>query len=96
MANSTISVTLSDPICHGANNVEAQVNEERILNKLDEIQVQGSEALREIGRLQEQIKAVPDHEMRIRALEQWRWGLVGVSGLLVTGFTTYASTKGAA
>lgn len=70
------------------------MNEDRILDKLDEIQTQGSQALIEISKLQEQIKAVPDHENRIRALEQWRWGLVGVSGLLVTGFTTYASAKG--
>lgn len=70
------------------------MQEERILNKLDEIQAQGSQALVAIAELQTQIKAVPDHESRIRTLEQWRWGLVGFSGLLATGFTTYASAKG--
>ena len=73
-----------------------QVNEDRILDKLDAIESQGGEALAQIKVLQEQIKALPDHETRIRALEQWRWGLVGVSTLLATGFTTYASAKGGA
>lgn len=72
------------------------MNEDRILDKLDEIGVQGAAALVEISKLQEQIKALPDHETRIRALEQWRWGLVGVSGLLATGFTTFAAAKGGA
>lgn len=73
-----------------------QVNEDRILDKLEAIDTQGGQALVEIRALQEQIKALPDHETRIRALEQWRWGLVGVSTLLATGFTTYASAKGGA
>ena len=45
-------------------------------------------------RIEEQLKPIPDHEQRLRALEQWKWGLLGVSGLLTTGFTFYASTKG--
>lgn len=72
------------------------MNEDRILDKLDEINIQGAATLAQIGVLQEQIKAIPDHENRIRALEQWRWGLVGVSTLLATGFTTFAATKGGA
>lgn len=48
-----------------------------------------------VVRIEEQMKGLPDHESRIRALEQWKWGLLGVSGLLTTGFTFYASTKGA-
>lgn len=47
-------------------------------------------------RIEEQVKALPDHETRIRALEAWRWGLVGVTGLLTTGFTFWSSTKGGA
>ena len=70
------------------------MNEDRILDKLDEIGAQGAETLVEIGKLQEQVKALPDHETRIRTLEQWRWGLVGVSGLLTTGFTWYTTAKG--
>lgn len=95
------SVTLSNQVattgrtpCARSVYTEAQMNEDRILNKLDEIQAQGSQALVAIGQLQEQIKAVPDHESRIRALEQWRWGLVATSSLLATGFTTYAASKG--
>lgn len=80
----------------GAGDEGVPMNEERIFNKLDAIEQQGGQALVEIGKIQEQIKAIPDHESRIRALEQWRWGLVGVSGLLVTGFTTYASARGGA
>lgn len=70
-------------------------NEERIFTKLDAIEAKSDQALVEIGKLQEQVKNIPDHETRIRALEQWRWGLVGVSTILATGFTTYASAKGA-
>lgn len=91
MPDSTTSVTLSDPTHHGADEMEAQVNEDRIFTKLDAIEEKSDKALIEIGKLQEQVKNIPDHENRLRALEQWRWGLVGVSGLLVTAFTTYAS-----
>lgn len=58
----------------------------------------GGEILQEIRdrviRIEEQTKALADHETRIRALEAWRWGLVGVTGLLTTGFTLYSATKG--
>lgn len=47
-------------------------------------------------RIEEQTKALADHETRIRALEAWRWGLLGVSGLMTTGFTFYTATKGGA
>ena len=70
------------------------MNEDRILDKLDEINTQGAATLAQISILQEQIKAIPDHESRIRALEHWRWGLVGISTFLATGFTTFAATKG--
>lgn len=72
------------------------MNEDRVLDKLDSIESQNRHTLEALARLGEQIKAIPDHEDRIRALEQWRWGLVGVSSLLTTGFTWYASTKGQA
>lgn len=75
---------------------EAEVNEDRIFTKLDAIEAKSDQALLEIGKLQEQVKNIPDHETRLRSLEQWRWGLVGVSGLLATGFTSYASMKGGA
>lgn len=47
-------------------------------------------------RIEEQTRAIADHETRIRTLEAWRWGLVGVTGLLTTGFTFYSATKGGA
>lgn len=75
--------------------MEALVNEDRIFDKLDEIQTQNIETLVALSKLEEQIKGIPDHESRIRALEQWRWGLVGVTSLLTTGFTWYSTTRGA-
>lgn len=53
------------------------MNEERIYTKLDEIQAQNTETLVALGKLQEQIKEVPDLRLRLRALEQWRWMVVG-------------------
>lgn len=70
------------------------VDQERILNKLDELGEKQTRALVEIAKLQEQIKSTPDHETRIRSLEKWRWSLVGGLGLLTTAFTAYGSAKG--
>lgn len=53
------------------------MNEERIFNKLDGIESQNREALVALTRLEEQIKDMPDLKTRIRALEQWRWIVVG-------------------
>lgn len=68
---------------------------DRVLDKLDELGRGQTQTLTEIARLQEQVKGIPDHEGRIRSLERWKWGLVGVTSLLTTGFSAYASTKGA-
>lgn len=70
------------------------VNEERILNKLDAIEDQSRIVLIAITRLEEQVRAVPDHEQRIRSLERWKWGFTGVLGLMTTAFTAYSKTKG--
>ena len=72
------------------------MNEDRIFNKLDAIEAKSDQALIEIGRLQEQVKGIPDLNTRLRALEQWRWGLAAFSTLMATGFTTYATAKGGA
>lgn len=69
--------------------------EDRIFEKLDAIDGKSTQALVEIAKLQEQVKGIPDHESRLRSLERWRWTLVGGLGLLSTGFTAYASSKGA-
>ncbi len=70
------------------------MNEERVFEKLDELGEKQTQTLVEIGKLQEQVKGIPDHESRIRSLEKWRWSLVGGLGLLTTAFTAYSGTKG--
>lgn len=49
----------------------------QILLKLGEMSVQ-------LAVIAEQLKAVPDHEARIRSLERWKYGLP-VAGLLAAG-----------
>lgn len=49
----------------------------QILLKLGEMSTQ-------LAVISEQLKAVPDHESRIRSLEKWRYGLP-LSGLLAVG-----------
>lgn len=70
------------------------MNEERVFEKLDELGEKQTQTLVEIGKLQEQVKGIPDHESRIRSLEKWRWSLVGGLGLLTTAFTAYSGSKG--
>lgn len=70
------------------------MNEDRIFDKLDAIEEKSTRALVEIAKLQEQVKGVPDHENRIRALEKWRWALLGAAALLSTAFTFYSASKG--
>lgn len=72
----------------------AKMNEDRILSKLDSIEDQNRITLIAITRLEEQVRAVPDHENRIRSLERWKWGFTGVLGLMTTAFTAYSKTKG--
>lgn len=71
------------------------MSEDRIFEKLDELGERQTQTLLAVTRLEEQVKGLPDHETRIRSLERWRWGLVGVTSLLTTGFSAYASAKGA-
>lgn len=71
------------------------MSEERIFEKLDELGDKQTQTLVEIGKMQEQLKGLPDHETRIRSLERWRWSLVGGLGLLTTAFTAYTGSKGA-
>lgn len=73
----------------------ANVNEDRILAKLDSIEDQNRIALIAITRLEEQVRTVPDHETRLRSLERWKWGFTGVLGLMTTAFTAYSKSKGA-
>jgi len=53
------------------------VSEDRLFEKLDGIEGQNRDLLVALTRLEEQIKEVPDLRIRLRALEQWRWMVVG-------------------
>lgn len=57
--------------------------EERILNKLDDIDRRSVDTLVAVTQLQEQVKAVPDLNVRVSALEKWKWGTIGA--LAVSG-----------
>jgi hypothetical protein len=43
----------------------------------------------QLGVISEQLKAIPDHEQRIRALEHWRYSLplAALGALVSAGFT---------
>jgi hypothetical protein len=73
------------------------VNEERILDKLDSLEVKTTDVLIGLARVEEQIKDVPDLKSRVAALERWRWtamGALAASGAsLASQF--YNAVKGA-
>jgi hypothetical protein len=71
-------------------------NEERILNKLDEIGNTQTQTLVAIAKIQEQIKDVPDLKTRVAALERWKWtamGALGMSGASILS-QAYTTLKG--
>lgn len=73
------------------------MNEERILDKLDSLEVKTTDVLIGLARVEEQIKDVPDLKSRVAALERWRWtamGALAASGAsLASQF--YNAVKGA-
>lgn len=50
------------------------MNEDRILDKLDNIDQQTRELLVAVTRLEEQGRGIPE---RVAALERWRWAIMG-------------------
>jgi hypothetical protein len=50
-----------------------------------------SEISTQLAVITEQLKAVPDHESRIRALEQFRYRIAGAAaiGSVLAGFVSY-------
>ncbi len=74
------------------------VNEERILNKLDEMSSQQTQMLVEIGKIQEQVKEVPTLRNRVDALERWKWTAVGALGMASGSLLSqlYTTMKGGA
>lgn len=73
-----------------------QVNEDRIVAKLDKIEEQNSVTLIALTRLQEQMNAVPDHESRLRSLERWKYGLpvTGLTAIVSMGISAWSASKG--
>lgn len=72
------------------------MNEDRILDKLDEIDAQNRLMIIALTRLEEQVRAVPDHETRLRSLERWKYGLpiTGLTAVLSMGVSAWSATKG--
>ncbi len=73
------------------------MNEERILDKLDGIEAQNVTMLVALTRLQEQVSSMPDHEVRIRSLERWKYGLpvTALTALIAMGASAWTAVKGA-
>ena len=73
------------------------MSEERILGKLDQIDEQNRQVLVALTQIQEQVKALPDHEARMRALENWRYGTTAsfVTAIAAMGTAAWTSMKGA-
>lgn len=72
------------------------MNEERILDKLDELGEKTTQVLVGLARVEEQIKEVPDLKTRVAALEKWRWtamGALGMSGASILS-QAYTTLKG--
>lgn len=72
------------------------MDENRILNKLDEIDAQNRIMIIALTRLEEQVRAVPDHELRLRSLERWKYGLpvTGLTALVSMAVSAWSATKG--
>ena len=52
-------------------------NEERILNKLDQIDERGVSTLVKVTEIKGEIRDLPDLKSRVAALEKWKWGTIG-------------------
>ena len=74
------------------------MDEGRILDKLDAIEDQNRVVLIAITRLEEQVRAVPDHEIRLRSLEHWKYGLpaTAFTALVSMAVSGWSALKGVA
>lgn len=72
------------------------VNEERILDKLEELGDKTTQLLIGLARVEEQMKDVPDLRNRVTALEKWKWTAVGAMGAASTSLLSqlYTALKG--
>lgn len=73
------------------------MNEERILDKLDELGNKTTQVLVEIARVQEQIRDIPDLKARVTSLERWKWTAMGALGTAGASLASqlYTALKGA-
>lgn len=52
-------------------------NEERILNKLDQMDERAVSTLVKVTEISGEIRDLPDIKSRIASLEKWKWGTIG-------------------
>lgn len=64
------------------------MNEDRILDKLDNLEDKTTEVLVGLTRLEEQIKDVPDLKARVHSLEKWRYMTTGSLAVAITSLIT--------
>lgn len=70
---------------------------DQILGELQEMRTENRDQGDRLIRIEEQTKSLPDHEARIRTLEQLKWGLP-ITGMTAIGamiLSAWTSTKGA-
>lgn len=73
------------------------MNEERILDKLEELGDKTTQLLISSARVEEQMKDIPELRQRVNSLEKLRWmatGALGASGTALVG-QLYTAFKGA-
>lgn len=52
-------------------------NEERILNKLDQMDERAVNTLVKVTEISGEIRDLPDLKTRVASLEKWKWGTIG-------------------
>jgi hypothetical protein len=52
-------------------------NEERILNKLDQMDERAVNTLVTVTEIKGEIRDLPDIKARVASLEKWKWGTIG-------------------
>lgn len=72
------------------------MNEERILDKLDSLDIKSTETLVALARVEEQIKDIPSLRERVAALERWKWTAMGAIGASAgsLAMSLYSALKG--
>lgn len=72
------------------------MDEDRLFAKLDALDDQNRQLLVGVTELKEQVKAVSDHESRIRILERWKYGLpiAGLTAVISAGVSAWTASRG--